>query len=59
MFRIGGATIDIIQAEGLPSGKSSIFITIRVNAAIFPAARAFQPDMRILHRPPVSGAGRG
>jgi hypothetical protein len=53
MFRMGRAPIDIIQAEGLPSGKSSIFIMIRVNAAICSAARAFQPDMRI----PASASG--
>jgi hypothetical protein len=58
-FHIGGATIDIIQAEGLPSGKVSIFITIRVNAAICPQARASQPDKRTLHRPPVVGEDRG
>src|ERR1035437_1122436 len=53
------ATIDIIQAEGLPPGKMSVFITIRVTAAICPRATPCQPDMDTVHRPPVSEASRG
>jgi hypothetical protein len=37
----------------------SVFITIRIGAAICPRARPSQPDMDTLHRPPVSGASSG
>ena len=51
--------LDFIQAEGLPPGKMSIFITIGIAAAICPRARPSQPDIDTLHRPPVSGASSG
>jgi hypothetical protein len=54
-----GASTNIIQAEGPLPGKMSIFVAIRAIAAICSRARASQPDMDTLHRPPVSGAGRG
>ena len=59
MFHIVGGAIDIIQAEGLPPGKMSILITIRIAATICTRARPSQPDIDTLHRPPVSGASSG
>src|ERR1035438_61963 len=59
MFHIVGGAIDIIQAEGLPPGKMSSFITIRIAATICTRARPAQPDIDTLHRPPVSGASSG
>src|ERR1017187_1752862 len=59
MFHIVGGAIDIIQAEGLPPGKMSILITIRIAATICPWARPSRPDIDTLHRPPVSGACSG
>jgi hypothetical protein len=53
------ATGNIIQAEGLPLGKMSIFTAIRITAAMRPRARPSLPDMDTLHRPSVSGASRG
>src|ERR1017187_9546806 len=59
MFHIVGGAIDITQAEGLPPGKMSILITIRIAATICTRARPSQPDIDTLHRPPVSGASSG
>jgi len=53
-----GASTNIIQAKGSPPAQMSIFIAIRVTAAICLRARPSEPDMDTLHRPPVSGAGR-
>ena len=52
------ATVNIIQAEGLPPGKMSIFTAIRVSVAMCLRARRSRPDMDTVHRPPVSGASR-
>ena len=59
MVYIGGTTLDIIQAEGLPPEKMSVLITIRVTAPICPRARSVEPDADTVHRPAVSEAGRG
>lgn len=54
-----GASIDIIKAEGSPPAQMSIFIAIRVIAAIRLRARTSQPDMDTLHRSPVSATNWG
>jgi len=41
-----GEAINIIQAAGLPPGKMSVFIRIRIAAAILPAGKAISAEYR-------------
>ena len=52
MFHIVGRASDIIEAEGLPPGKVSTFITMRISAAICHRLLPSQADIVTARRSP-------
>ncbi len=52
VFHIVGRASDIIEAAGLPPGKVSTFITMRISAAICHRVRPSQADIDTARRSP-------